>query len=153
MRFGKHRDNILSGVDTGNPGLLGHLTTLAALWERSSYFFIIPGLKIRQMPWSRWFPLNSEHWQCWCCLWEWDKFAETIDMPEIHSISEMILTQVHRVTPPAALFFQGIARGNAAAMAAFWRGPCYGFISCKAHIPGLQKAEHLTGDIPYPFQL
>lgn len=50
------------------------------------------------------------------------QFAESIDMPEIHSISEMILTQVHRIYPPAALFFQGIARGNAAAMAAFLVG-------------------------------
>ncbi|MCA5961032.1 hypothetical protein LC724_12300 [Blautia sp. RD014234] len=57
------------------------------------------------------------------------QFAETIDMPEIHSISEMILTQVHRIYPPAALFFQGIAREMRQPWQLFWRGPCYGFIS------------------------
>ena len=49
------------------------------------------------------------------------QFAETIDMPEIHSISEMILTQVHRIYHRQPVF-PGIARGNAAAMAAFLAG-------------------------------
>lgn len=50
------------------------------------------------------------------------QFAEDLDMSQIHSISEMILEQVHRLYPPAALFFHGIVRGNIAAMAGFLVG-------------------------------
>lgn len=50
------------------------------------------------------------------------QIAESFEMPEIHSISEMILTQVHRIYPPAVLFFYGITKGSAAAMATFLAG-------------------------------
>lgn len=50
------------------------------------------------------------------------QFAEDLEMSQIQSISELILDQVHRIYPPAALFFNGIVNGNILAMAGFLGG-------------------------------
>lgn len=42
------------------------------------------------------------------------------DMTRLYSISEVLLEQIHRLYPPAILFYDGVSKGNAMAFAAFF---------------------------------
>lgn len=48
--------------------------------------------------------------------------SDKIDFHGLSSISEMMLSQIHRIYPPALLFFLGIVKGNGAFLAVFLFG-------------------------------